>query len=141
MSDTKNIPATAPYIRMNQPAIRLKLGYEMSINRRVLYALDNPRYINFWWSRSQRVLLIGVATEDAPFSVKVDERYYKGKTGFRINNSQFLQMIMELADWHDNMICAVQGNFVPELNMVAFKLDEAEKSDGESDVAVHSNGM
>ena len=129
MSDTKNIGATVPYIRTNQTAIRMKLGHEMSINKKVLYALGNPQYINFWWGEAQRVLLIGAAMEDTPLSFRIKERYYKSKTGFKIENSQFLKAIMKLADWNENMICAVKGEFVPDFNMVAFKLDEAEEKD------------
>ena len=141
MSSIKNIVATAPHIRMNQPAIRMKLGTEISINRRVLYALGNPQYINFWWSESQRVLLIGAATEETLLSFRIRERYYASKTGYKIERHQFLQAVMRIAGWHDNMICVVKGSYIPELDMVAFKLDDAEKMEVATSVAVNSDEL
>ena len=126
MSDAKSTAFAEPHIRTNQLAIRIKHGMVMSVSRKVLHALGNPQYISFWWSGSHRVLLISAETEDTLFSLKVNDRYYKGKTGFTIRKSQFLHAIMKLADWHRNMICVVEGQFIQELTMVAFRLDDAE---------------
>jgi len=117
---------------MNKPAIRMKFGTELSINKKVLYALDNPRYIHFWWSESRRVLLIGAVAEETPLSFEIKDRYYETRSGFKLKKPLFLQAIMSVADWHENMICAVKGKFIPELGMVAFMLDDAKEIEIES---------
>jgi hypothetical protein len=117
---------TAPHIRTAQPAIRMKLGEEMSINRKVLYALGNPQHICFWWSSSRRVLFIGAVTEENPQSLKVSNSYYTSKSGFKLEKVQFLRAVMDIADWNKNMICVVHGEYIADLDMVAFRLDNAE---------------
>jgi len=134
MADIKDTTASAPYIRVSDPAIRIKFGTEMAINRKVLYALGSPRHIHFWWSESHRVLLIGAIAEETPLSFRVRERFYTARTGFKIENRPFLREIMRIAGWHKDMICAVKGTFIPELGMVAFKLDEADEMEIVADV-------
>ena len=112
-------------ININRPAIRVKRGRWMSINKRVLYALGNPANILFWWSESSRVLLIGDSPEKTPLSIKINECYYNTKNGFQIEKSNFIQTIMRVTGWHNNMIYAVKGEYIAELNMVAFKVDDA----------------
>lgn len=114
-------------IRSGKPAFRIKLGREMSINKKVLYALGNPVNINFWWSESQRVMLISGATEKSPLSFSISDRFYTTKSGFKIEKSKFMQTIMKIADWRRDMIYTVTGEYLPELGMVAFKLDDAEE--------------
>ena len=112
-------------IKTSRPALRVKRGKEMSINRKALYALGTPENILFWWSESQRVLLIGVAPEEAHLSFKISDRYYNTKTGFRIEKSNFLQVFLKIAGWHHDMVYAVTGEYISYLNMVAFRLDDA----------------
>ncbi|MDR1270149.1 MAG: hypothetical protein LBK82_11550 [Planctomycetaceae bacterium] len=59
-------------IRTNQPALRLRTGKEISINKKVFFALGNPENIHFWWSKSEMVLLIGVAPKNfAPEMIEI----------------------------------------------------------------------
>ena len=113
-------------IKSNQPGIRVRLGKEMSINKRVLHALGDPDRLLFWWSESQKVLLIGEAFEATPLSIKVSNRYYDTKTGFKIEKRKFIQTIIKIAGWRQDMIYTVTGEYISELNMVAFKFDDAE---------------
>ena len=126
MKNVKFTPEHTPYIRTSQPAIRLKLGEEMSINRKVLYALSNPEHICFWWSESHRILFISAVEEETPLSFKVNKRYYTTKTGYKVGRREFLQAVMSIAGWNSKMICAAVGEYIPDLDMVAFKLDDAE---------------
>jgi len=141
MHDNKNNMAVVPpYIgAMKQPAIRLKLGAEMPISRKVLISIGKPPYIQFWWSESQRVLFIGAATEEALLSFKVQKRYYETRSGFKIRNIQFIQTIMKIAGWDENMICVVKGEYIPKLNMMAFRLDDADIMDVNLEVEVDSD--
>jgi len=141
MHDNKNNAVAAPpHIGgMKQPAIRLKLGLEMPISRKVLTCIGRPPHIHFWWSEPQRVLFIGAATEETPLSFKVWKRYYETRAGFKIRNVQFLQTIMKIAGWDENMICAVKGEYIPKLNMMAFRLDDADIMDVNSEAEVDSD--
>jgi len=112
-------------IMRNQPAIRVKWGEVMHINKKVLYALDCPEHICFWWDKSQKVLLVAAEEEETPLSFRVVKGYYTTGSGFKTERKQFLQMVMNIAGWDSNMIYVVVGEYIPELNMVAFRLGGA----------------
>jgi hypothetical protein len=111
----------------------------MSINKKVFYALGNPEYIHFWWSESQKVLLISEAPENNPLSIKIKDCYYTTKNGFKIERNNFVQVIMKIAGWRPDIIYAVTGEYIVELDMVAFKLNNAEELEVEPEMAVDSN--
>lgn len=121
-------------IKTGHPAIRIKLGKEMSINKKVLHALGNPANILFWWSRNKRILFIGDAHEITPLSFHVNDYYYTTKTGFKIEKSKLIQTILKIADWRSDVIYAVKGEYTAELNMVAFKFDDAVELEVETKV-------
>ena len=121
-------------INTSHPAIRIKLGKAMSINKNVLHVLGNPNNIHFWWSKSERILLIGVAQGKAPLSHEVSDIYYKTRTGFKIRKSNFLQAVMKITGWRQNMIYTVTGEYIAELNMVAFKISDARVLEVESEM-------
>lgn len=126
MSELSKIVSTSILnVKTNNPAIRLKLGKEMSVGRKALHALGDPENIQFWWSKSQRVLLISDAQPATPLSFKVNDRYYNTKTGFRIENRKFLHAIMNITGWHHDMIYSLTGEFVSAINMVAFRISDA----------------
>ena len=112
-------------IKSHHLRIRVRLGKKMSINKKVFHALDDPKYIQFWWSKSQKVILIGEAPEKTSLSFVVNDNYYDKKTGFKIEKNKFIQTIMKLSEWRSDMIYTVTGEYISELNMVAFKLDNA----------------
>ena len=113
-------------IQLNQPAFRIKLGKEMSINKKVLRTLGNPEHILFWWNKSKRVLFIGTSLDETPLSFRIGPSYYNSRTIFKIRKRRFIQELMKLSKWQYNMIYAVCGEYISELNMVAFKLDKAQ---------------
>lgn len=129
---SKKMDTSILNIKTNHPAIRIKLGEEMSINKKVLHALGDPENIHFWWSDSQRVLLISDATQKTLLSFKINERYYNTKTGFKIGNLKFMQTIMNITGWSHDMIYTVTGEFISAVNMVAFKISDADEMKIES---------
>jgi hypothetical protein len=129
----KNKNTSIINIKIKHPAIRIKCGKEMSINKMVLHALNNPENIHFWWSKSKRVLLISSALETTPLSFNINDHYYKTKAGFKIEKRQFIQTVIKIMDWRRDMIYAVMGEYIAELNMVAFKLDDAVKLEVDSE--------
>ena len=114
-------------IKSSNLAFRLKAGKEMSINKKVLRILGSPEYILFWRDNAQKVLLVGSVLYETPLSFRISENYYNSKTGFKIGKGQFIQAVMNIAGWNFNMIYTVNGEYIPELSMVAFKLSDAEK--------------
>jgi len=112
-------------ININQPAIRIKMGRCMSINKKALYALSNPENILFWWSKSSRVLLISTTLKETPLSIKINECYYNTKSGLRIEKSKLIHTIMKITGWRTDMIYVIIGEYIAELDMIAFKVDNA----------------
>jgi len=125
VSKTKDTQSSNLHIRTNRPAIRLRLGKELTINKKVLYTLNNPKHIQFWWSESEKVLLIGGVTEKTPLSFKINDCYYSTKNGLRFEKRQLIQTIMNVADWRSDTVYAVDGKYIAELDMVAFKISDA----------------
>jgi len=105
----------------NQPAIRLKWGEILYINKKVFFALDCPEHICFWWDKSQKVLLVA-AEEETALSFKVGKGYYTTGTGFKTKRKQFLQVVMNIAGWDSNMIYVVIGEYIPSLTWLLLDL-------------------
>lgn len=124
----EKMKAQVSNISKNYPAIRLKLGKRMSMNKKLFHELGNPANIHFWWGQSQRVLLIGSASGKTPFSFEINERYYAKRSSFKIDNSKLMQAVMKITDWRSDMIYVIYGEYISELGMVAFKLDDATAS-------------
>ena len=125
MSKTNETCSSNLHIKANRSAIRLRLGKDLAVNKKVLYALNNPKHIHFWWSESEKVLLIGKAAEKTPLSFKINDCYYTTKNGLRFEKRQLIQTIMNIADWRSDTVYAVDGKYIAEIDMVAFKLTEA----------------
>lgn len=111
-------------INMNQPAIRVNLGKWISINKKVLYALGNPENIHFWWSKSNHALLISSTPVKTPMSIKINNYHYKTKNGLKIENKKFMQTIMNITGFCDNAVYIMKGEYILEINMVAFKVKD-----------------
>lgn len=107
--------------------IRFKLGAEISINKKVLLTLDSPCNIHFWWSMSKRILFIGDALEHTPEAIKVNKCYYESRNSFKIYKKQFIKTIMSITGWRNNMVYVTAGEYISDMNMVAFKIDDAEE--------------
>ena len=116
---------TAKNMISNLPTFRLKHGKVMSINKQILRTLDNPSNIQFWWGSTERVLLIGAAQVKTSLSISVSTSYYKPKRNLRIENRSFLNAMLKISGWSRDLIYVVHGEYIPELSMIAFKLDDA----------------
>jgi len=125
VSKTKETCSSNLHIKANRPAIRLRLGKDLAVNKKVLYALNNPKHILFWWSESEKVLLIAAAAEKTPLSFNINDCYYTTKNGLRFEKKQLIETIMKIADWRSDTVYVVDGKYIEELDMVAFKLSEA----------------
>jgi len=113
-------------MKSNNPAIRMKLGKELSINKKTLQALGQPEHILFWWNESDEVLLLGSVPEPTDLSFKVSERYYRTRSCFKIEKKEFLQTVMNIAGWNNDVTYTIAGTYMPELDLVTFQLDNTE---------------
>ena len=73
------------------------------------------------------MLLIGGSLKETALSIKVSKSYYSSRVMFKIRKRQFVQAFMSITGWCHNMIYVVNGDYIPELNMIAFRLGNAEK--------------
>ena len=111
---------------LSQPAaLRMKRGWELTINRAALEPLGNPGYVRFLWSAEQRVLLIEAADADTPQSLRIGNANYKRSGSVPFRNHSFLDAILKLTQWKHDCIYTVQGEYLPKLNMVAFEIQKA----------------
>jgi len=92
----------------------------ISIYRGVIRMLGNPDYINFWWGARDRVLLVSTATEPNDNSVCIADSYKNVKQGLRFQNIKLLSAITMLVNKKDIRTYRLRGEYIPELNMVAF---------------------
>jgi len=126
-SDRKN--AFPHSVASDRPAIRVIPGAKVAINRNVLLALGTPKHIQFWWSFSERLLLIGNAPSQSPYSIEISDHCYRlhGNTNFR--NSKLMNAIMGVTQWSSNITYAILGKYDPVLNMVVFPICDAVESE------------
>jgi len=108
-----------------KPAIRVKPGVKMAMNRHVLRSLGNPRYIQFWWSPSENTLLIGSSPEKERSSFEVSDYSYRTKGNMNIRSTMFVKAIMNVAQWDDHVVYSILGEYIPKLGMVAFRTNSA----------------
>jgi len=112
-------------IRGNCPGICIHSGQSMSINKSALRLLGYPNYVQFWHSPKANTLFIGADDGTSILSFPVNDRYYRSKSGFRLQNKQLICAVQNCAKWSRHATCAVDGEYMDALGMVAFRLDNS----------------
>ena len=109
------------------PKLRLHMcrGQYITVYKDILYNLGSPKSFQFWWSAHENMLLIGRSEAKAHQSVNVDDYYYRTKSSFKIRERGFLRMIMILTKWDKDADFDIYGEYVPELDMVGFRMEKA----------------
>ena len=110
--------------RSNDLAIRVDIGNEIGMNKTVIEALNHPKNLNFWWSKNERVLAISAADNPTDRSIPIPDFFYKTRNGSKIRNWKLIRAVKTLANWEDNSVHLLTGEFVPELHMVVFRLGD-----------------
>jgi hypothetical protein len=111
-------------IKGKYPGIRISKGRVMSVNKNTLRLLGCPKHILFWHSPKANTLFIAAANEQSPLSFHVADSYYRTKSGFQLENSQFIRAVLDYANWDNHETCAVDGEYLDTPGMVAFRLNE-----------------
>ena len=105
--------------------IYIRARGEILIYKSVTRALGNPTDIHFWWSERQKSLLVSAANKTTGLSIPASNRSKFRKNGMRFTNNKLLSAINSLAGWENRMQHRLHGEYIPELDMVAFKTGEA----------------
>jgi hypothetical protein len=110
-----------------EPAIRMHSGKIFYINPATLDMLGRPRYLRFFRSENEKMLLIGCCDERDRCSYKIGDYYYTNGGRVRIKDNTFIKAILNMTGWDSETFYCCKGEYVPSLNMVAFHLDAAER--------------
>jgi len=97
---------------------------EIMVHKNVMSALNNPAYLLFWWSDRERMLLLSASNEKTPASIVVPDSCNRRKNGVRFTNRELLGTICSLTGWEDKISHRLTGEFVPELDMIAFRISD-----------------
>ena len=95
--------------------------YCVSFYKSVFIVLGKPDYINFWWSDKEHILLVGPA--DVPNSLSLSLKGYSCFMNHSptICNSKLVKAIKQLIGGGIDKQYKLRGDYIPELNMVAFR--------------------
>jgi len=111
----------------------MRRGQVLAINKCTLRALGHPGFLHFWWSESEKVLLIHGSPVATPYAFKVSEYQHSPRYCFRCVRSALLTGIMYATGMTDKAIYVIDGVYHSQLNMVAFRLIDARIQEVELD--------
>jgi len=111
--------------RSGDLTVRIDTGVVMGLNRTILRKLNHPSHLHFWWGEREKVLAISAADEPTELSVSVPEYFRGNGSGCRLKTVKLLQAIKSLTGWENGTRHLLVGEFVPELNIIAFKTENA----------------
>jgi hypothetical protein len=104
-------------------SIRTGKSANFGITYNVLEKLGLPKWLEFWWSESKRILFITASDIDSPAGLELPYNiYFVDNIRSKIYNSLLLHKIADLYGWEKNTYARFYGEYIPEINMVAFKL-------------------
>jgi hypothetical protein len=106
------------YNTTNELNIYINTYGVIRLHKSVLNMINNPQYIQFWWSESQEVLLLSASEEEAPGSIPINYESDDGR--IRFGKRSLLKKLNALNGWKDGTSHKIIGKFIPELTMVAF---------------------
>jgi hypothetical protein len=109
-------------------ALRVNIGREIGITKITLRSLGNPANIHFWRSANNEYLAINASDESTDLSVKIPDNYYSRRAGFNIFSSKLRRAIKSFSGFDDTSNYYLIGEYVPEYNIVIFKLRDAHKT-------------
>ena len=115
--------STLVNIKGNKPGFSMRNGRVLSINKIALRLLGCPRHILFWHSENENTLFIAASDGTSALSFPVSDMYYRSKSGYQLENKNLIRAVKNCAKWGSHSTCAVDGEYLDDLGMVAFRLD------------------
>jgi hypothetical protein len=111
-----------PKVEQLNLSIRTGNSPSFGLTTAVLKALGKPTSIEFWWSVSEKILLISASENESEYSFELPYNIYTvPKTRSKLYNFALLQKLCELYGWEKNTYAHFGGEYLPDLQMVAFK--------------------
>lgn len=120
-----------------RPAVRVKFDKGVSMNKLLMNLLGSPRNLHLWWGEDNGLLFISSSREKTKMSFSIS---YTGNRGFCIESKYLLQALSERANLNRKHIYRCEGEYIPELDMVMFKLHDSEKAEVGENVQDEGNG-
>jgi hypothetical protein len=108
-------------------SFRVSAGADIGLTRKTVQTLGNPSFLQFWWCEREKVLFVGSCEEATPESVPVPDYFYHYANGQKIKNHKLRRTLERIMGMKRDDVIRMPGKFFPDINMVAFRLDDAEK--------------
>ena len=118
------VPIEIYHTKERPPKIHMFLGKRFIINKIALKQIGNPQNLVFWWNERENMLLISGNDEKTPQSYEVKKCYYENKITLKIQTKSLISAIMSLTGWGANAVYNVFGEYIPELNMLCFRMSD-----------------
>lgn len=106
--------------------MRLHDNRELGLHKSVLQLLGNPAYIIFFSDANNRTVFIGAEDKPNNFTISIPERCYTRDNSFRIINRNLVNALCNIFGSERYKTIKIQGEFIPELKMISFKITSEE---------------
>jgi hypothetical protein len=83
--------------------------------------------LEFWWCNQQNALFIGACESPTVTSIPVPDYFYHYTNGQKIKNYRLRRVLERQMHMQKGDVTRIPGTYIPELNMVAFYLCDAER--------------
>ena len=115
------------------PLVRFGLKEEkVYFNHAILILLGKPKYVQFIYDETRKLLLVAGNNEKHPYSLAVPKKVYQYKMkDFRICHKHLTEAFTLRLGWNKNENYSVTGALNPYVNMVVFELECATKTEFE----------
>jgi hypothetical protein len=112
------------------PLVRFGLKEEkVYFNHAILTLLKSPRYVQFLYEENRKILLVSGNNDKLPYSLVVPKKVYQQHLkDFRICHKMLTEAFILRLGWDRNENYSVTGMLEPNINMVVFELEKAEKT-------------
>jgi hypothetical protein len=108
-------------------SFRVSAGADIGLTRKTVQMLGNPAFLQFWWNDERQTLFIGACEEAAPEAVPVPDYFYHYTNGQKIKNRKLRKVLEQMMHVEPSNVIRMPGEYIPEMNMVAFCLHSAER--------------
>ena len=120
------------FIADDRPILRFDMRYNrLYINRATVTALSNPPYVQFLWDEEHRILMFNGAANKRRDTQPLERFSGTNQSGehqqYVFQRKIFIDALNLRMHWDLSDSYKVVGRYLPQLRMVAFSLDDAEK--------------
>jgi hypothetical protein len=121
--------SSKPLIKSGEIAMRVHMSREIGFSKKVLRLLGCPWHLDFWWGGDEKLLLVSAAKKPTDISIPLPGSTYDRNGAPYVRNRGLRRKIQGLTGIADNSIVVYYGDYVPELDMVAFRTNGAERQE------------